>query len=326
MPRNERERMFLAQQAETRQTLISKFRYPLGSQPLALKTDMLMPHHVEPLMRALSTEKGDGKLRVEQNQSRVYLRPGQTAVASFKILYEGHPTNIDIQASNLTREANGPAPEAKVASIAFHDDGVAPDEIGGDGVYTAIVATPSDNPPCGMNLFVDLASNGESGRLVFPFIQTGPEPAKFTHEARVALEDGSVVFYAGITVEQPGLFEILGRVYDSTGAPAVLCRFHDQLTTDTREIRLVAYGKVLLDEGAVPPLTLRDLEGWRFSLGQYPDRDLMDDWEGGVVSPAYSIGSFTQQSWNGPDLQSQLEAFDTSTAAGLANLQAQPGP
>ena len=135
-----------------------------------------------------------------------------------------------------------------------------------------------------------------------------------------------MAFYVGVNVTNPGPFEILGRVYDSAGTPVVLCRFHDNLAAGTQEVRFVAYGKLLLDEGAIPPFTLQDLEGWRFSLGQYPDRDVMDEWAGGVTTPAYDVGLFTNQDWNGGDMQSQLQALDQSTAAGLANLDSQPGP
>jgi hypothetical protein len=286
---------------------------------------MLMPHHVEPVLRGLSAT-GDGKLSVEQNQSRIYLRPDQTAVASIKILYAGKPTPVDFSSTDLNREAVGSGPDTKVGSVNFHDDGVAPDEIASDGVWTANVSMPSGNPPSGMKLLVKLSSNGESGQLFFPFIQTGPSPAEFTQNVRVAFEDGSVAFYVGVNVTNPGPFEILGRVYDSAGTPVALCRFHDNLAAGTQEVRFVAYGKLLLDEGAIPPLTLQDLEGWRFSLGQYPDRDVMDEWAGGVTTPAYDVSLFTGQDWNGGDMQSQLQALDQSTADGLANLQSQPGP
>lgn len=321
----EKEKRFLAQMAEERKLLLTKFRYPPDSSPLATKTDLLLPHHVEPVMRGLSTT-GDGKLRVEQNQSRIYLRPGQTAVASMKILFSGQPTAIDIKSSDLTREAAGQEPAKKLSSIAFRDDGVAPDDAAGDGTWTATVSTPSDNPPCGMQLYVDLSSNGETGRLFFPFIQTGPEPARFTHSVRSTIENGSVVFYVGIQVMNPGLFEILGRVYDGQGTPSVFCRFHDQVTPDTKEIRMVAYGAVLLDEGAVPPLTLRDLEGWRFSLGSYPDRDVMDEWDPQFTTPPFDSKLLTSQDFGGAEAQQRLAAFDQSTADGVANIRSQPGP
>jgi hypothetical protein len=322
-PRNEAQRAYLAEMAQARATLLGKFRYPPGSQPLKDKSDLVAPHNVDPIERGLSPE-GDGKLRIEQKQSRVYLRPGQSAVASFKITYKGQPTPVDIRSSELVREASGKDPETRLAAITFQDDGVAPDEAAGDGVWTAAVNVPSGTPPCGLNLLVDLSSNGESGRLAYPFIQTGPEPAQFTQQVRVALEDGSVVFYVGIKVLRSGQFEIRGRVYDASGAPSVFVFYSDTLAADATEVRLVAYGKTLLDEGAVTPLTLRDLEGWRFSLGQYPDRDVMDEWACGVVTPAFDTSLLTRQDWNGGDMQERLDALDQSTADGFQNLQSQP--
>jgi hypothetical protein len=338
------EELFLARMDETKKALLAKRRYPAMSQPLATKTDLLLPHHVEPTVRMLGgfsdpsappgTPPTPGKVKIQQNQDRIYLTPGQSAVASFQaLLLDGGAAPVTITRSDLTREAqpDGGA-AAVVANVAFHDDGVAPDEIASDGTWTGTVTPPNDDIPSGMTLFVDVASGGETGTLAFPFIETAAAPARFTQTARDALEEGSVAFYVGIAVDVPGLYEVVARVYDSTGAAISYLRFLDQLGQASTEVRLAVYGGLLVDEGAVPPLILRDVEGHMMLLNQYPDRAMMADWPANYTSAKYDIGSFTTSPYVDPQKQAQLGALDKATQDGIANIRSQgtaaaaPGP
>ncbi len=329
------EQRFLSRMNETRAELLKKYRYPDESQPLAMKTDLLMPHHVEPTMRGLggSVTRGPdgkprgGKVQIVQNQDRVYLMPGQSAVATFSAMGGDRPVAINLTRSELVREAQtqGAAPTV-VGRVEFHDDGAPPDEMAGDGTWSGTVTPPSDGVAAGLLLYVDLEAEGEKGTLAYTFIQTASPPGKFTGTARSAIENGSVAFYVGIEVTQPGPFEIVGRVYDSTGTPIVYARFYDQLTADSHEVRLLAFGKLLLDEGAVPPLVLRDVEGHRMVLGKYPDREMMQDWPCGYQTPSFSTSQLSDADYNSPVKQEQLNALDHATQDGLADIRSQPQP
>jgi hypothetical protein len=321
--------MFLARMNETKKALLAKHRYPSMSQPLSTKTDQLLPHHVEPVIRMLGgvgdpsappgTPKAPGKVKIQQNQDRIYLSPGQNAVASFQaMLLDGGPAPVTITRSDLTVEAQ--------------PDGVAPDEVGSDGTWTGNVVVPPDTAPAGMNLFVDVTSGDETGTLAFPFVETASAPGKFTQTARDGLEDGSVAFYVGVEIDRPGLYEIIARVYDSTGAPISYVRFLDTLTQASTEVRLAVFGGLLVDEGAVPPLVLRDVEGHRMVLNQYPDREMMDDWAANYTSAKYDISQFTTKPYIDPEKAAQMTALEKATQDGVANIRSQgtaavtPGP
>ena len=327
--------MFRARMDETKKALLAKHRYPAMSQPLSTKTDLLLPHHVEPTVRMLGglsdpsappgTAPTPGKVKIQQNQDRLYLQPGQSAVASFQaLLLDGSTAPVTITRSDLTREAQPDGGAASVvANVSFHDDGVAPDEVASDGTWTGTVTPPNDGVPCGMTLFVDVDSGGEKGTLAYEFVETAAAPARFTQTARDALEEGSVAFYVGIAVDVPGLYEIIARVYDSTGAPISYVRFLDQLGTSSTEVRLAVFGGLLVDEGAVPPLVLREVEGHMMLLDQYPDRAMMADWPANYTSAKYDIGQFTTKPYVDPQKQAQLTALEKATQDGVDNIRSQ---
>jgi len=325
------EQRFLGRMAETKRALLEKSRYPLDSRPLALKTDLLEPHHVEPTMRGLTGDrsKSHGVL-ITQNQDRVWISPGQPAIASISAMLQGNPAGLTISRSELTpqvEDGQGVAVAGKVlGSPLFHDDGAAPDAIAGDGTFTAQILLPSGTPKGSVVLAVDAQASGEQGTLLFNFVQTDAAPATFTQSARDALESGSVAIYVGIQVQQPGLYEVVGRLYDSNGRPLVYMRFLDQLTTASTEVRLDAFGKVILDEGGVPPFVLRDVEGAQMLEGQYPDRAPMADWPAGYTTKTYALAQLSDAEYNGADKQRKLDALDQATKDGLANIHASTPP
>jgi hypothetical protein len=338
------EQMFLARMDETKKALLAKHKYPAMSQPLSTKTDLLLPHHIEPTIRMLggfadpsgspNTPRTPGRVKIQQNQDRLYLQPGQPAVASFQaLLLDGGIAPVTITRSDLTREAQPDGGAATVvANVSFHDDGVAPDETASDGTWTGTVTPPNDGMASGMTLFVDVTSGGETGTLAFEFVETLAAPARFTQTARDALEDGSVAFYVGIAVDLPGQYEIIARVYDSTGAPISYVRFFDTLGQASTEVRLAVFGGLLVDEGAVPPLVLRDVEGHMMLLNQYPDRAMMADWPANYTSAKYDIGQFTTKPYVDPQKAAQLTALEKATQDGIDNIRSQgtaavtPGP
>jgi hypothetical protein len=317
--------------AETKTALLDKMRYPLDSRPLAPKTDMLLPHHVEPTMRGLAAEPGKSHgVLITQNQDRVWVSPGQPAVASITAMQNGQPVALSVQRSDLVPQIDGPGNHPTAGPVAghptFHDDGVAPDTLAGDGTWTAAVTLPSNGATGAVVLQVDCQAGGEQGTLLFNFIATAPAPAVFTQSARDALENGSIAIYVGVQVQVPGTYEIVGRLYDSTGAPVVYMRFLGPLTTSSTEVRLPAFGKVILDEGGVPPFVLRDVEGAEMLLGQYPDRAPMADWPGPYTTASYALNQLSDADYNGPDKQQKMTALDKATEDGLANIRANPTP
>ena len=318
---------YKAHMAETKRALLEKTRYPLGSRPLVTKTDLLKPHHVEPIMRALAADMGQTHtVAIMQNQDRVWLSPGQAAIATITATSNNVPAQLTFQRSDLTQElgadgGNAITQSAPFAHPTFLDDGNPPDELPGDGVYTAAVIVPATVPPSSLTLVVGAtATNGETGTLYFNFISTLPPPAVFTQTARDALEAGSIAIYVGISVQQAGSYIINGRLYDSTGLPLVFMNFTGELTTETTEVRLLAFGKVILDEGGVPPFTLQDVDGQEMLIGVYPDRAPMVEWAGPYATQNYSIASLSNADYDGPDKQRKIDALDKATQEGIERI------
>jgi hypothetical protein len=325
------EQRFLARMAETKKALLEKTRYPIGSRPLATKTDLIAPHHVEPTYRGLNGNPGGSHhVAIVQNQDRVLLTPGQSATVSITATADDVPVALTIRRSDLVpmiEDANSNVqPGAPIASVAFHDDGVLPDTTASDGTWTGTVTTTSGAAAGGVQLVVDARADGESGTLAFSFTQTPAAPASFTQTARDALEAGSIAIYVGVSVQQAGRYEIVGRLYDSTGAPLVYMRFIDDLTPASTEVRLLAYGAVILDEGGVPPFVLRDVEGSFFVLGGFPDREPMDDWPASYTTAKYALTSLTSADNDDPDKQRKIQALDKATQDGLANIRSGAPP
>lgn len=308
---------YRARMAETRAALLEKTRYPIDSRPLATKTDLLLPHHVDPMTRGLQSP---GQVTITQQQDRVWVSPGQPAIVSITAKSSGSPVTLEVTNAQLMRHLDG-QPDQSVGQVAFADNGVAPDEIASDGTYTGVVSTPIDGTGASLTLLVEANAAGESGTLTFEFVQTASAPAVFTQTARDALEQGSVAIYAGIQVQRPGTYEIQGRLYDSTGAPIAYMRFLGDLTASSTEVRLYAFGKVIVDEGGIPPFVLRDVEGWRMTLGEYPDRELMAEWPAGYTTAKYDLSQISGADYDGPDKQEKIAALNHAEAEGIANIQ-----
>jgi hypothetical protein len=324
---------------DTRRAMLEKLKYAPGAVPLAGKTDLIPPHFVPPAERPLMDHKDPSKkgtpddqpgdVRITQRQSTLFVVPGDRATASFQaILLDGTHPQVTIARSLLVHESPSNDPKTPVpppVPISFHDDGLPPDELAGDGSYAAFVP-PSAEAVSGfageLVVSVDLLVAGETGTLYFRFAQTGSAPARFTQSARDVIEDGSLAIYLGIEVFHPGRYEIRGRLFDARNTPVALVTYIDEIAADAHEVRMLTYGKLLRDQGAQPPFTLRDIEGWHYLLGEYPDREVMAMWEAGYKTAMYPMDRFTDQPWDSPEKRARVDSFDNSVRETSARQKA----
>ena len=259
-----------------------------------------------------------------QAQDRVWVAPGQPAVVMITAKLDGAPVSVQFDSAQLVRHLDG-QPDAVVGTVGFTDSGSAPDQFASDGTYTGVVTTPTRRH--GREPDPDRAHAGgrRVGDLIFQFVQTASAPAVFTQTARDALEQGSVAIYVGIQVQKAGVYEIQGRLYDSGGAPIAYMRFYDSADEDSTEVRLLAYGKVILDEGACR--LLRDVEGWRMVVGKYPDRELMTYWPAGVHHrQVQELSQLTGADYDGADKQLRLQQFGRTEQNGLERTSTTTSP
>ena len=314
-----------------RETYLEKAQYPGESRPLAHKTDLLLPNHVEPMQRPLKYHDVDageqaGKVSIQQNQDRIFLKPGDTAVAKLQAFVDGKAVGIDsIEASFHRVEERRET--AQLASATFLDDGVAPDEAAGDLTYTARVTLTAE-ALAGYTGPVALVARtrvqGEEGKIDFRFIASAPPPARFTGAIREVIEQGSLVFYVGVDVTTAGKYIGQARLYDANERPIAFLAYNVDLPKGPAEVRLLAYGKLLRDEGAAMPLVLRDIEGWRVLIGVYPDREVMAILDPRFRTKTYPLETFTDKPYDGPDKQKMLKSIDDATQSGMP--PASPAP
>ncbi len=284
-------------------------RYPPTSRPIGEQPDQLRPHSLLATVRPLDPNRG-GKATLRQEQDRLYLVPGEAAVVTLAASVGGAPATVVVAQAGLARLEGTPAVlSAPISGVTFRDDGVAPDVTANDGVLTAAVLPPvaSLSGYAGdLRLTVSVRVNGEQGEASFPFIYAGVPPARFTGTVREAVEDGSLALYVGVEVHVAGRYVVVARLYDAGDRPVALLQQNDMVDVAARELRLLAFGKVLRDAGAVSPFTLRDVQGWRMAESGYPDRQLLDIWSGPYQTAAYAPTVFSDREWDSPSKRNRL--------------------
>ena len=121
---------------------------------------------------------------------------------------------------------------------------------------------------------------GRAGAVLFDVIYSPELPATWTGPVREAVENGSLNFYLKAEIRQAGRYIVTGRVDDAKGKPFALVTFNDLLGAGPNEVKLTMFGKLMRDQEAALPLTLRDVDGYLLKENTDPDRALMPRLEG----------------------------------------------
>jgi len=288
-------------------------QYPPSSRPAREQADHLQAHPMVSTLRALRPE-GSGVVVIRQQQDRLYLVPGEVAEVTLSAEVAGAVRALVVESADLMR-IDTPASPSAVAPVAkpfFRDDGVAPDDRPRDYLFRASVrpAEVALGDFAGdLMLVASVRVGSEEGTVSFPFVYTGKPPARFTGVVREAVEDGSLALYVGIDVARSGQYAAIGRLVDATGRAVAILQFNDLIDLATREIRLLAFGKVLRDEQAVAPFTLRDLQGWRMIEQGHPDRQLLEMWAGPYVTSFYDEEVFSPREWDSVGKRRRMQAL-----------------
>jgi hypothetical protein len=279
------------------------------SRPIAEQLDQVLAHPFVPTVRPLNPNRPD-KATLRQEQDRLYLVPGEAAVVTLSASVGGAPATVVIDKAELARlDGTPPVLSAPIASVMFRDDGVAPDALANDGILSAAVLPPVARlvgVAGDLRLTVSVRVNGEQGEASFPFVYTGEPPARFTGATREAVEDGSLALYVGVEIRRAGRYMVVARLYDAGDRPVALLQQNDMIDTAAREVRLLAFGKVLRDAGAVSPFALRDVQGWMMVESGYPDRELLEMWAGPYKTAPYPSDTFSDREWDSPSKRNHI--------------------
>ncbi|WP_288380240.1 hypothetical protein [uncultured Massilia sp.] len=330
--RDERRRQLLEQVQLTDHTYCSYLegsKYPMESRPVAQNPDQVHPN--QPIQEAnpMRTEGGgtNNTVLLQTSQSHVYLAAGEAAAFSLRAV-DGKGQTLPLVvtravAQGMTYGASRPTPQV---AVPFVDDGGGADPVAGDNAYAGVLA-PGQGGLAGFHgtirIEVRYTAGGRSGFALFDVIYTPVLPATWTGKAREAVEEGSLHYYLGLEVRQPGRYVVTGRVDDARGKPFAVATFNDVLQTGTREVKLTVFGKLLKDETPAMPLTLRDVDGYLLCENVDPDRLQVARLQGRVLSGrARSLDGVSDAEWQSEERSRYLAEYAKDRQAARAALGA----
>ena len=183
--------------------------------------------------------------------------------------------------------------------------------------------------PLALGLYVEFEYEGGTQRANFRVAYT-PEaqiPARFTGRFEEAVEDGSLVVYAGAFVETAGHYVIDANLYGADDAPVAWTRFKGRLEAGESRVRLVFMGRVLIEGAASGPYRLGELRGVRYAPGQWPDTEHMTPYLEPYMTSAYDPSQFSDAEWDSPHKRATIRRLlqDAESGAGPHVFTATPG-
>jgi hypothetical protein len=304
-------------------------QYPVGSRPMSQNTDQNNPNAPVTEMNPMRLQGGgaDRNVQLQTSQSRVYMAANEAVAFSLRAVDAGNqvlPLVITrAVAQGITYQGARQTPQV---SIPFLDDGSGADPVPNDGAFAGVLA-PAQSGLAGFNgtirTQVSYTVNGKNGMVVFDVIYTPELPAVWTGQVRESVENGSLVFILPANVRMPGRYVISGRVDDARGRPFALLTFNDVLGPGPNEVRLTMFGKLMRDQEAAMPLTLRDVDGYLLKENTDPDRALMPRLEGKVfTSKNHPLKGFSDAEWQSEERSRYLTEFTKDVKLARSELEA----
>jgi len=304
-------------------------QYPFGSRPIAENADQTYPNKPVTDVHPMRLQDGgvDARVQLQTSQSRVYMASNEAVAFSLRAV---DATNqvlplVITRAVSQGITYNGTRQTPQV-SVPFVDDGSGADPVPNDGAWAGVVA-PAQTGLAGfagtIRTEVRYSVNGRNGSVIFDVIYTPELPAVWTGQVREAVENGVLNFYLKAEVRQPGRYIISGRVDDARGKPFALLTFNDVLGPGPNEVRLSVFGKLMRDQQAALPLTLRDVDGYLLKENADPDRALMPRLEGKVAtSKHHPLQGFSDAEWQSEERTRYLTEFAKDLAQAKNELKA----
>jgi hypothetical protein len=313
-------------------------RYPHTSRPADEQADQMYPN--EPVLEEHPLREPKGKtadgVRLRTTQERVFVQGDESVRFTVALVDEqGQALPLRVLSANA-REVAPPTVASlyPVLPVTFNDDGSNGDRAAGDRELTATLRPSAQGfaKLAGqIRLEVFMEGRGERGFTYFDIYVTPESPAAWSGGVRDAVENGSLNFYLGAVVREPGRYVVTGRIDDADGQPVALLTFNDEVGRDT-EFRLSLFGKLLRDAQPAMPLTLRDVVAFRLrdeGLREegHPDRALMPRLNGAVhVSAKHALASFANAEWSAEERSRYLAELTRDVEEAQKKVDQLSGP
>ena len=300
-------------------------KYPHSSRPIAEQPDQVYPNAPVNEANAMRKEGGgaDPNILIQTSQTRVYLAAGEAVSFSIRAVdKDGAVLPLVITGASAQGLNYGKQRPLSPLSVPFVDDGSGADPVPGDGAFAATL-TPSQTALATFNgtirTRVAYSVNGQSGSVGFDVINSAELPAVWVGAPRETVENGSLTYVLKADIRSAGRYIVNGRVDDAKGKPFALVNFNEVLQTGPNEIKLTVFGKLLRDQDAALPLTLRDVDGYLLKENTDPDRALMPRLEGKVLAgKAHPLQGFSDGEWTSEERSRHLAEFGKDFKAARA--------
>ncbi len=292
-------------------------KYPQESRPISEHPDQIYPNRPVEEERPLHKKDGsvDPAIKIKTSRSRIYVGHQENVIITIAAI-DKDGTRLPVFVNRALAKGLVMANQRPTAqlTVSFGDSGSSGDAVAGDGIFSAII-TPSTTGFANFSGTVRTEVNfnvGDSNGFVnFDFIYTPETPATWAGPVREALENGSLNFYMRAQVNQAGRYLVSGRLDDASGKPFALVSFNDLLATGQQEIRLQLFGKLVLDQKPVFPLTLRDVNAYLLKENTDPDRAMMPRLAGNVyTSKKYPLTGFSAAEWESEERSRYLTEYN----------------
>lgn len=294
---------------QTLQAYREATRYPPEARLLSEQRDQARPNL--PVVEDLPLRLADGSaapgVHVRTSQVRVFVQ-GEESVHLSVSLRADNGTALPLRVVRASAREIPPPNTGSlypVESVNFNDEGVDGDVQALDGVY-GVRLQPQRQGFAGLSgalrVEVMLEHATRQASVYFDMVLTGLPPAVWTGAVREALEDGTLNFYLGVEVKEPGQYVVSARVDDARGRPVALLTYNDEVAAGAQELRLSLFGLLVRDVKPVFPLTLRDVEAFLLRPDTFPDRSLMERRTGMLhVSARHPLDAFSTAEWEGEE-------------------------
>lgn len=309
--------------------------YPHESRPIGEQPDQVyinQPIVEDQLLRMPGSKSGKG-LNLRTTQGRVFV-VGQESVRFGVSLRDDSGKLLPLRVLRATAKE---VPDPGRASLFgetpmnFNDEGVAGDDVPGDGVYSTQLQ-PATQGFAGLlgqiRVELFLQSGDQQGFVYFDIMYSPDSTATWLPGVRDVVEAGSLYYLLPVQVNTTGRYVVSGRVDDATGKPFALLSFNNELAVGPQQVRLMVFGRLVRDGKPALPLTLRDVEGFLLRPDAHPDRILMPRLSGKVhTSKVYPLASFSASEWTSEERDrylSELSKDLTDAKTQVDQLSAPP--